>query len=134
MPETSGGISTSRMVNSKLGGPEQERAKEMYWPSSAESVRLRCLSKKSLMETSEGIWRLASSFWMASRRGWLAGEARSALYPTALMAAMTVKRLGLASSWPVSARAARGTSKSSERIKRDNGMPWNFQFTAGAEG
>src|SRR5262245_8519924 len=109
MPETSGGISISRCVNAKLGGPLQASANEMYWLNSWVSVRLRCLSKNSFKAGRDGISRLASSFWIASLRGWLFGEDRSALYPAALIAAMTVKRLGLASMDPASGgEAARG--------------------------
>ena len=50
----SGGISTSRMANSKEGGPAQESAKEMYWLSSCASVRLRWLSKNSFRRDEGG--------------------------------------------------------------------------------
>src|SRR3954453_12970912 len=69
---------------------------------------------------------------MASRRGWLLGEERSALYPAALMAAMTVKRLGLASMDPFSAaEAAAGREAIRSAItKRDNGLCLEYsQFT-----
>src|SRR5262249_24728423 len=61
---------------------------------------------------------------MASRMGWLFGEERSALYPAALIAAMTVNRLGLASIDPASAaRAAAGRQviKTVAITKRSNG-------------
>src|SRR5215472_9981327 len=98
IPDTSGGISTSRMVKSKFGGPVEESAKETYCESSWVSVRLRCLSKKSFNAATEGGLRLAISSWMANRIGWFACDDQSARYPAALSAAITVKRLGLASS------------------------------------
>src|ERR1035438_9187762 len=83
----SGGISTSRMANSKPGGPVQERAKEMYWLSSSPSFFLRWLSKNSFSGPREGMSRLASSVCTAKRIGELFGDDQSALYPAALIAA-----------------------------------------------
>src|SRR5437870_1658133 len=54
----------------------------------------------------DGMLRFASSARTAARSGWLVGEERSALYPAALIAAITVNRLWLASSCPVSAGKA----------------------------
>ena len=86
------------MANSNEGGPLQESANEMYWLSSCASVRLRWLSKNSFNGPSEGMFRFASSSCIAARIGWLFGDDHSALYPAALIAAITVNRLGLASS------------------------------------
>src|SRR5690242_18570187 len=55
--------------------------------------------------------------------GWLLGEERSALYPAALIAAMTVKRLGLASIDPISefwAATGSGAIRAAAMIKRNN--------------
>src|SRR5215831_1739355 len=66
---------------------------------------------------------------MASRMGWLLGEERSALYPAALIAAITVNRLGLASIDPASAaRAAAGRQviTTVAITKRSNGSALNI--------
>ena len=53
-------------------------------------LRSRALSAVELLE--------ACQARIAARNGWLLGEDKSALYPAALSAAITVKRPGLASS------------------------------------
>ena len=68
--------------------------------------------------------RLASSVWMAARMGWLFGDDHSALYPAALMAAMTVNRPGLASSWPVSAGVASAGRAASRRTVSTGRSNW----------
>src|ERR1022692_2445193 len=112
----SGGISTSRMANSKPGGPVQERAKEMYWLSSSPSFFLRWLSKNSFSGPREGMSRLASSVCTAKRIGELFGDDQSALYPAALIAAMTVNKLGLAPTWPDSAGGGGAGAASAGRV------------------
>src|SRR5687768_822440 len=106
MPATSGGISRSSFLIAKFGGPSQVRAKEMYWPSSPVSVRWRCFAKNAFSAASDGTSRLAISARISWRNWTLFGEARSASYPDAFIAAITVNNVGLASSCPNSAGAA----------------------------
>src|ERR1035438_1498852 len=103
------------MGNTKAGGPLQESAKEIYWLSSSRSFFLRWISKNSFSAGSEGMSRLANSSCTAKRIGWLFGDDHSARYPAALIAAITVNKLGLASSWPLSAGVAHAGKSSNRR-------------------
>ena len=108
----SGGISTSRMFEFEVRADRCRKRKRNVLAQFLRIGAFAWLSKNSLMAASDGTLRLASSPDGEADRVVVGGR-QSASYPAALMAAITVKRLGLASSWPVSAGAARaGTAAS----------------------